>query len=56
MMKIIKYKKGTRGLYKVELDDGRCLALYEEVIFDIYYFTLLFLIDFNLLIIFLNFS
>ena len=32
MMKIIKYKKGSKGLYKVELDDGRCLALYEEVI------------------------
>ena len=32
MMKIIKYKKGSKGLYKVELDDGRSLALYEEVI------------------------
>ena len=31
-MKIIKYKKGKNGLYKVELEDGRCLALYEEVI------------------------
>ncbi len=31
-MKIIKYKKGTKGLYKVELDDGRCLSLYEDVI------------------------
>ncbi len=31
-MKIIKYKKGSRGLYKVELDDGRSLNLYEEVI------------------------
>lgn len=31
-MKIIKYKKGTKGLYKVELDDGRVLSLYEDVI------------------------
>ncbi len=31
-MKINKYKKGTRGQYKVELDDGRVLVLYEEVI------------------------
>ena len=31
-MKIIKYKKGSRGLYKVELEDGRSLSLYEEVI------------------------
>ena len=31
-MKIIKYKKGSKGLYKVELEDGRCLSLYEEVI------------------------
>ena len=31
-MKIIKYKKGSKGLYKVELDDGRSLALYEDVI------------------------
>ena len=31
-MKIIKYRKGSKGLYKVELDDGRVLSLYEEVI------------------------
>lgn len=31
-MKIIKYKKGAKGIYKVELDDGRVLALYEDVI------------------------
>ena len=31
-MKIIKYKKGTKGLYKVELEDGRILSLYEDVI------------------------
>ena len=31
-MKIIKYRKGSRGLYKVELEDGRVLSLYEEVI------------------------
>ncbi len=31
-MKIVKYKKGARGIYKVELDDGRVLDLYEEVI------------------------
>ena len=31
-MKIIKYKKGTKGLYKVELDNGRVLSLYEDVI------------------------
>lgn len=31
-MKIIKYKKGSKGLYKVELDDGRVLSLYEDVI------------------------
>ena len=31
-MKIIKYRKGTSGLYKVELDDGRVLSLYEDVI------------------------
>lgn len=31
-MKIIKYKKGSKGIYKVELDDGRILSLYEEVI------------------------
>ena len=31
-MKIIKYKKGTKGLYKVELEDGRVLSLYEDVI------------------------
>ena len=31
-MKIIKYRKGSKGLYKVELEDGRVLSLYEEVI------------------------
>lgn len=31
-MRIIKYKKGSKGLYKVELDDGRVLSLYEDVI------------------------
>ena len=31
-MKIIKYRKGAKGLYKVELDDSRVLSLYEEVI------------------------
>lgn len=31
-MKIIKYKKGSKGIYKVDLDDGRVLSLYEEVI------------------------
>jgi regulatory protein len=31
-MKIIKYRKGSQGLYKVELEDGRVLSLYEEVI------------------------
>lgn len=31
-MKIIKYKKGAKGVYKVELDDGRVLSLYEDVI------------------------
>lgn len=31
-MKIVKYKKGARGIYKVELDDGKSLALYEDVI------------------------
>ena len=39
-MKIIKYKKGSNGLYKVELDDGRCLALYEVVIFMFYLLTI----------------
>ena len=28
MMKIIKYKKGSKGLYKVELDDGRFYITY----------------------------
>ena len=27
-MRIIKYKKGSKGLYKVELDDGRVLSLF----------------------------
>lgn len=31
-MKIVKYKKGAKGLYKVLLDDGRDLSLYEDVI------------------------
>jgi regulatory protein len=31
-LKIIKYKKGSKGIYKVELEDGRILSLYEEVI------------------------
>ena len=31
-MEIIKYKKASRGKYKIELDDGRELSLYEEVI------------------------
>lgn len=31
-MKIIKYKKGSKGLYKVDLEDGTVLSLYEEVI------------------------
>ncbi len=31
-MKIIKYKKGAHGLYKVDLEDGAVLSLYEEVI------------------------
>ena len=30
--KIIRYKKGTRGKYKVYLEDGRELSFYEEVI------------------------
>ena len=31
-MKIIKYKKGSKGKYKVFLDDDRELILYEDVI------------------------
>ncbi len=31
-MQIIKYKKGSKGIYKVYLDDGRDLSFYEEVI------------------------
>ena len=31
-MKIKKYKKGSRGTYKVSFDDGRELSLYEEAI------------------------
>jgi len=31
-LKILKYRKGAKGLYKVELDDGRVLSLYEDVI------------------------
>lgn len=31
-MKILRYKKGAKGLYKVELEDGRVLSLYEDVI------------------------
>ena len=31
-MKIIKYKKTTKGRYKIYLDDGRELLLYEDAI------------------------
>ena len=31
-MKILKYKKGAKGLYKITLEDGTVLSLYEEVI------------------------
>lgn len=31
-MKILKYKKGSKGQYKVYLDDNRVLVLYEEAI------------------------
>ena len=31
-MKIIKYKKGTKGKYKVFLDNDNTLVLYEDVI------------------------
>jgi regulatory protein len=31
-LKIAKYKKGSKGLYKVELEDGRILSIYEDVI------------------------
>lgn len=31
-MKIIKYKKGSKGKYSIFLDDGRELSLYEEII------------------------
>ena len=31
-MKILKYKKTTKGRYKIYLDDGRELLLYEDVI------------------------
>ncbi len=31
-MKILKYKKGTKGRYKVFLEDGKEFVLYEEVI------------------------
>ena len=31
-MKISKYKKGSNGIYKVVLEDGRTLSLYEDVI------------------------
>ena len=31
-MRVIKYKKSTNGKYKVFLDDGRELSLYEDVI------------------------
>lgn len=31
-MKIIKYKKTTKGRYKISLDDGRELLLYEDAI------------------------
>ena len=32
LTKIVKYKKGSKGKYKVILDDGRELSFYEEVI------------------------
>ena len=31
-MKILKYKKGSKGKYKVYLDNGLELQLYEDVI------------------------
>ena len=31
-MKILKYKKGSKGIYKVELSNGIVLALYEDTI------------------------
>ena len=31
-LRITKYKKGTNGKYKVYLEDGRELSLYEETI------------------------
>ena len=31
-LKVVKYKKARQGKYKVELDDGRVLVLYEEAI------------------------
>ena len=31
-MKIVKYKKGSKGIYKVYLEDGTELSFYEEVI------------------------
>lgn len=31
-MKIVKYKKGSKGRYKVYLEDGKELSFYEEVI------------------------
>ena len=32
LTKILKYKKGSKGKYKVILEDGRELSFYEEVI------------------------
>ena len=43
-MKIIKYKKLRSGLYKVELNDGRILSLYEDIILK---YQLLFLKEIN---------
>ena len=48
-MKIIKYKKGSNGLYKVELDNGVVLNLYEEAILK-YQLLLLKEIDEDLMI------
>ena len=34
LLKIVKYKKENQGKYKVELDDGKVLSLYEDVILE----------------------
>lgn len=44
VLKIIKYKKLRSGLYKVELNDGRILSLYEDIILK---YQLLFLKEIN---------